>query len=382
MAVPTDGRAERQLPLAGIRVLEIGQVISGPYAGLLLADLGAEVTKVEPPGTGDSTRNPAVTAMGGKSATFLTLNRNKRSICLDLRDPADQATLRSEVAASDVVLSNMVPGTATRLGVDPETLSAVNPAVIVCRVLGFRADHPLVDEPSFDLTHQALNGYMTMGGLPGDPPSRVPIPIADLAVAQFAVNAILAALFNRQRTGLGEHIDVPMSDVLLSLLTYQATLYLNQGDVPERLGSAHPHTIPWQAFAASDGHFVVAVRSHRFWERLCTAIGRSDLLSDDRFTTNPDRLAHRVDLDKILADAFAERTVRAWLELLRVAGVPSAPVRDIGEALQAEVDADSPLIQEFEDPDLGPVKVVGNPIRFTRMQVARPAAAPRLGEHS
>jgi formyl-CoA transferase len=382
MAVPTEVRTERPLPLAGVRVLEIGQVISAPYAGLLLADLGAEVTKIEPHGTGDSTRNPAVTAMGGKSATFLTLNRNKRSICLDLRDPDDQRTLRGLVAGADVVLSNMVPWTATRLGIDPTTLTAMNPSVIVCRVLGFRADHPMVDEPSFDLTHQALTGYMTMGGFAGDPPSRVPIPIADLAVAQFAVNAILAALFNRQQTGLGEHIDVPMSDVLLSLLTYQATLYLNQGDVPERLGSAHPHTIPWQAFAASDGYLVVAVRSQRFWERLCTSIDRADLLVDPRFGTNPDRLAHRSELDDILGETFLQRTVKQWLDLLRDSGVPSAPVRDIGDALQAEVDAGSPLIQEFDDPDLGPVKVVGNPVRFTRMQTVQPAAAPELGEHS
>jgi crotonobetainyl-CoA:carnitine CoA-transferase CaiB-like acyl-CoA transferase len=372
--------ASRKTPLQGIQVLEIGQVISAPYAGLLLADLGAEVVKIEPPEVGDSARNPDVSGLRGKSATFLTLNRNKRSVCLNLTDPGDYAHFTELVSRADVVLSNMVPRTAARLGADPASLRAMNPRIISCRVIGFRSDQPQVDDPSFDLTHQALAGYLTMGGHEGSAPSRVAIPLADLAVAMFSAYAILAALMNRERTGLGEDIEVPMFDSLLSLLTYSGTLFLNQGEVPARLGSAHPHTAPWQAFDAADGPFVIAVRNEKFWGRLCVALDRPDLAADPRFALNEGRVLHRAELQDELEKMFLTDTADHWLAALRAGGVPASPVQSIAEALTGELAIGSPLIQTFVDPDLGPLQFVGNPVRFSRMQMADPVAAPALGQ--
>jgi formyl-CoA transferase len=369
-----------QTPLHGIRVLEIGQVISAPYTGLLLADLGAEVIKVEPPGIGDSARNPEVSGFRGKSATFLTLNRNKKSMCLNLVDEHDYAIFAELVASADVLVTNMVPGTAARLRVDADTLRKIQPTLITCRVTGFRGDHPQVNEPSFDLTHQALAGYLTMGGHEGTAPSRVAIPLADLTVALFAAYGILGALVSRERTGLGDDIEVPMFDSLLSLLTYQATLFLNQGEVPARLGSAHPHTAPWQAFEAADGSFVIAVRNQKFWLRLCAALDRPDLVEDPRFAENEQRVANRPELQELLEGIFAHNTVEHWLSVLRAGGVPVSPVQSIADALSAEDAEGSPLIQEFIDPDLGAVKFVGNPVHYRRMHLATPAPAPELGE--
>jgi crotonobetainyl-CoA:carnitine CoA-transferase CaiB-like acyl-CoA transferase len=365
-------------PLSGIRVIEVGQVISAPYAGLLLADLGAEVIKVEPPGDGDSARNPAVTGIGDHSATFVTFNRNKKSVALDLKDADQYAAFRELVRGADVLLSNVLPGAAGRLRIDSETLHEINPRLIVCWIRGFRRDDLRSDEPSFDVTHQALAGYMLMEGRPGDPPLRVCVPIADLSAAQFAVNAILAALYARTESGRGEDIEIPMYDTMLSLLTYSATLYLNTAKEPARMGSAHEYTAPWQAMSASDGDVVVAVRSEKFWRRFCLAIGRPELAGDPRFLTNQRRLERRDEMTEVLNTVFRTRTVDDWLRLLRDAGVPVARVRTVAEALDEAVAEKSDLLQTLEHPALGPMQVVGNPIRFVEMSLVEVLPPPEL----
>ena len=365
-------------PLDGVRVLELGQVISAPYAGLLLADLGAEVIKVEQPPFGDSARNPGVTGMGEDSATFVTLNRNKRSICLDLKDPTDYEVFRELVAGADVVLTNTLPDAARRLRVDHEALSSINPRVITCYIQGFPSRDPRSDEPSFDLTHQALAGYMLMEGSPGDPPLRVCIPIADLAGAMFAAYGVLAALFSRERTGRGERIEVPMYDSLLSLLTYTATLYLNTGKPPRRMGSAHEYAAPWQSVSAADGSLVVAVRSDKFWQRLCTAIDREEWIEDTRFATNAQRLANREALDAALAGVFGTRKVADWIAVLRASQVPAAPVRTVGQALDELAAQQDDLIASLDHERLGDVKVLRNPVRFAGMTTARLIAEPHF----
>jgi crotonobetainyl-CoA:carnitine CoA-transferase CaiB-like acyl-CoA transferase len=283
--------------------------------------------------------------------------------------------------SADVVLTNMVPATATKLRIDPDTLRAMNNALITCRITGFRSDSPRVDEPSFDLTHQALAGYLTISGTEEAGPIRVGIPIADLAVALFSAYGVLAALVNRERTGNGENIEVPMYDSLLSLLTYQATLYLNAGEVPARVGSAHPHTVPWQAFQAIDGGFVVAVRNQKFWQRLCTSLNRDDLAVDPRFATNEARLSYRLELERELQTVFSAGTRAHWIDQLRAGGVPVAPVNTVADALDAELSSGSALIGEFEDADLGAVKFINNPVRFSRMTLAPPEPAPALDEN-
>lgn len=365
-------------PLDGIRVLEVGQVISAPYAGLLLADLGAEVIKIEPPVGGDSARNPQVTGIGEHSATFITFNRNKKSIALDLKQSTDYAVFADLARTADVVLTNVVPAVARRLRLDPDTLGELNPSVISCSIQGFRTGDPRADEPSFDLTHQALAGYMLMEGRPGDPPLRISVPLADIASAQFAVNAILAALFARTRTGAGEHIEIPMYDSMLSLLTYTATLYLNTGRQPSRMGSSHEFTAPWRAVAAADGDFVIAVRSEKFWQRLCVAIQQPLLARDPRFDTNEHRLEHSEELSRVLEEVFTTKPVAHWLAVLREAGVPVAPVRTLAAALDEEVATGSDLVQTVPHPELGPLRIIGSPIRFRQLRLAEPSAPPAL----
>jgi crotonobetainyl-CoA:carnitine CoA-transferase CaiB-like acyl-CoA transferase len=360
-------------------VLELGQVISAPYAGLMLADLGAEVTKVEVPGTGDSARDPSVTPLGDVSATFVTFNRNKRSIALDLADEAEYALFGELVAGADVVLTNMVPRVATKLRVDPATLRALNPALVHCSILGFRSEDERSSEPTYDLTHQALVGLMLMEGRPGDPPLRVCVPIADLLTAHFAVQAVLAALVARDRDGVGDAIEVPMYDAMVSLLTYTATLYLNAGQPARRMGSEHEYVVPWQAVEARDGALVVATRSAKFWERLCTAVGREDWLDDPRFATNEARLAHRDLMREVLDEVFRTRTVAAWLDILQGVGVPAAPVRTVAEALDAAPSEVPGLVHEV-DCDGRTLRLVGSPLRFSRLEVACPEPPPALDE--
>jgi crotonobetainyl-CoA:carnitine CoA-transferase CaiB-like acyl-CoA transferase len=365
-------------PLDGVRVLELGQFVAVPYAGLVLADLGAEVIKVEPPLVGDSARDPAVTGMKGSSATFVTFNHNKKSIALDLKDPAEYATLIELVRSADVFLTNTMPAVAQRLRIDPATLRALNPRLITCSIRGFQDDDFRAGEPSYDLTHQALAGYMLLEGSPGDPPARVSIPLADLGAAHFAVNAILAALYARTRTGLGDDIRIPMYDAMLSLLTYTATLYLNTGKEPVRMGSAHEYTAPWQAVSAKDGALVVAVRSEKFWRRLCVAIGRPDLETDPRFADNRHRLENRQLMSDLLNEAFRADTVASWLARLRAAAVPVAPIRSVADALSEAVASGSDIIEVIDDPIAGPIRIVGNPIRFQAMSLSEPKPAPQL----
>jgi crotonobetainyl-CoA:carnitine CoA-transferase CaiB-like acyl-CoA transferase len=365
-------------PLAGIRVLEIGQVISAPYAGLLLAELGAEVVKVERPGTGDSARDPSVTGVRGVSATFVTLNRNKTSVALDLAVPAGRRVFDALLADTDVLLSNMTPAGEAAVGLDFAAVQREHPALVVCRILGSYSDRPDAARPSYDLTHQAATGFLMLGGAEGEPPVRFPIPIADLAVAQFCVNAVLACLLERTRSGRGDLVEVSMSGSLLSLLTYHATLALNEGVEPARHPTAHQYTAPWQPLRAADGHLVIAVRSEKFWSRLCAALGRDDLREDPRFRTNADRIAHRAELETVLEEVLGADTVAAWCARLAEHDVPSAPVRTVTEALEHEASQPRSLVRELDDAQLGPLRVVASPFRFQRLDVAAPASAPLL----
>jgi crotonobetainyl-CoA:carnitine CoA-transferase CaiB-like acyl-CoA transferase len=380
-AMPDEGSARHahRPPLSGLGVIELGQVISAPYAGLLLADLGADVIKVEPP-EGDSARNPEVTSLRGQSATFITFNRNKSSRALNLKDPDQYEVFCDMVRGADVVIANYTPATARRLRVDPATLAELNPRLITCSIQGFRSEWPQANEPSFDLVHQALTGYMLLEGNPNDPPTRVSIPIADLGTAHFAVQGVLAALVNRHETGLGEHIEVPMFDSMLSMLTYTATMYLNANKEPVRMGSAHEYTAPWQAVRAKDGEVVVAVRSHRFWVRLCESLGTTEWLVDPRFSSNEARLANREILNTLLETHISDLTVQDVITLLTGAGVPVAPVRTVGQALDDAARIDPSLLPEFFDPSLGRIRVVANPIRFSRMAAVELLHPPALDE--
>ena len=368
-------------PLAGVRILELGQIIAGTYGGQVLTDLGAEVIKIEAP-EGDLGRIPSVAPYKGVSTLFLTFNRNKKSIVINLKSDAGKALFQDLVKVSDVVIDNFRAGVLERLRADYATLSSVNPRIIHCSVTGFGAEGAYKDYPALDLIIQAISGYLSITGEPERPPARVGIPLADLSGGIFSCEGILAALYQRERTGKGCRLETSMFDGMLNLLSYMATHYLCTGEVPAPQGSAHEFTVPWQAFRAKDGYLVIATRQENFWRTLCVVLGEPGLADDPRFATNPRRLENRSTLIPILESIMSRRTVADWLRDLRNAQVPAAPVNDLAGAFAEPPVAEREMIVEYDHPDLGRVRLPGNPIKFAGVEGTPSTPAPRLGEHT
>ena len=367
-------------PLAGIRVLEFGQVIAGNYTGSLLADLGADVIKIES-SDGDPARNPGVAPLRGASALHLTVNRGKRSVVLDMKSEQGRAVFHQMVREADAVVDNFRPGVLERLGLDFATLTAINPAIVSVSVSGFGHSGPWRDRPAFDLVVQALSGHMSITGEPGGEPVRMGAPMADLVGGLFGCLGVLAALASRHRTGVGRRVDVSMLDCLVAMLSYDATIFLNTGAQPPPSGSRHRHIIPWQAFATADGYLVVAVRDERFWRQFCEAIDRRDLAGDPRAATNADRLAQRDWLTEQLEGVLRQRPTAEWMDRFEASDIPAAPVNDFAGTFADPQVVARGVVQSFEDPDLGPVKFVGAPLRFDGWE-APSRRPPRLGEHT
>jgi crotonobetainyl-CoA:carnitine CoA-transferase CaiB-like acyl-CoA transferase len=367
-------------PLDGVRVLELGQVIAGTFGGVILADLGAEVIKVEGP-EGDIGRNPSVAPYRGHSGLFLTLNRNKKSLVVNLKVEPGRTLFYDLVKVSDVVVDNFRPGVLERLQIDYPTLSRINPRIIQCSVTGFGGG-VYRDYPAFDLIVQAMSGHMAITGEPGRPPAREGIPMADLSGGIFACHGILAALYDRERTGQGRRVELSMLDAMLALLGYVGTMWLTNGELPPPPGSAHEYMVPWQAFAASDGYLVVATREEGFWRRLCAVLDEPALADDPRFATNARRVEHKAVLVPHLEAVFRTRTVARWLERLRAAQVPAAPVNHLDGAFAEPPVQERQMIVEYEHPDVGKVRLPGNPIKMSGVAGPIASPAPRLGEHT
>lgn len=368
-------------PLDGVRVLELGQIIAGTYGSQVLSDLGAEVIKIETP-EGDLGRIPSVGPINGQSGLFLTFNRNKKSVVINLKSDAGRDIFYALVKKSDVVIDNFRPGVLERLKIDYPTLSALNPRIIQCSVTGFGETGEYKNFPAVDIIIQAIGGYMAVTGEPGRPPVRTGIPIADLSGGVFSCKAILAALFDRERTGEGRRIELSMFDGLLNLLTYMGTLWLTKGELPEPPGSAHEYTVPWQAFAVKDGYVVVATRQDAFWRKLCEALEEPDLADDPRFKTNADRVENRDVLVPRLEAILAKRTVDEWMSLFKDFDVPAAPVNNLDRAFAEPPVAERDMIVEYDHPDAGKVRLPGNPIKMSGMEGTISRPAPRLGEHT
>lgn len=368
-------------PLEGVRILELGQIIAGTYGGLMLSDLGAEVIKIETP-EGDLGRIPSVGPYKGQSALFLTLNRNKQSISINLKTEEGLKIFYDLVAGADVVIDNFRPGVLERLKIDYETLKAIKPDIIQCSITGFGAKGEYKDAPALDIIIQAYAGYMAVTGEPGRPPVRTGIPIADLCGGIFSSQAILAALFDRQRTGEGRYIELSMFDGMLSLLIYMGTMWLTKGELAEPPGSGHMYSVPWQAFECADGYIVVATRQEVFWTRLCDALEAPELAADPRFAMNPDRVENRETLVPILEDIFAQRPVAEWLERFRAGDIPAAPVNNLDGVFAEPPVADRDMIVEYDHPQVGKVRLPGNPIKMTGMEGTISKPAPMLGEHT
>jgi CoA:oxalate CoA-transferase len=350
--------------LEGVRVLDLSRMLAGPYGSMLLADMGAEVIKVEEPGGGDPMR-----AMGppflpdGESAYFLAINRNKKSLAIDLSTTAGREVFHDLVRHADVVWENFRPGVMERLGCGYAELSALNPRLVVCSISAYGQDGPYREFPAFDLALQARGGGMSVTGEPGRPPARMGLPMGDLSGGLFGALAVCAALVRRATTGRGAHLDLSLLDCQVSLLSYMAQYFWTDGKVPGPMGSGHASVMPYQALATRDGHLIVAVFSEKFWGGFCRAAGRPEWETDPRFAANRDRVAHRDLLGGLIAARFAEDTTDAWLARLNAEGVPAAPINSIDRVLDDPQVKHREMVVQMEHPRHGPLPTLGTPIK-------------------
>jgi formyl-CoA transferase/CoA:oxalate CoA-transferase len=371
-------------PLSGIRVLDVTRVMAGPYCTMLLGFLGAEVIKVEDPDGGDPSRTASLYFDRGLSAFFISGNAAKKSVTLNLKAPRGREVLLALARRCDIFVENFRPGVAEKLGIGPATLREANPRLITCSISGYGSWGPYRDCPAFDLTVQAMAGAMSFTGEPGRPPAKMGVPIGDLGGGAFGAYGIVAALYERERTGRGTHVDVAMFDVQLSLLNYHAQYYLTSGVNPEPVGSAHPNTVPYQAFRTRDGYLAVAILgAERFWPRFCEAIGLPELGRDPRFASNRQRVEQKAVLVPMLEARLAERTSGAWMQALTKAEVPCAPVNRVAEALASPQTAARDMLRRVPHPSGGePVTVVGNPVKVAGHEGAPIGPPPLLGQHT
>jgi crotonobetainyl-CoA:carnitine CoA-transferase CaiB-like acyl-CoA transferase len=369
-----------EAPLQGLRVLDLSRVLAGPYCTMLLADLGADVVKVERPGTGDETRTWGPPFVGGESAYFLALNRTKRSVALDLSDDRARAAFSRLAETADVVVENFRPGGANALGVGYEQVRALNPRVVYCSITGFGAREP-ADRAAYDFVVQAEAGLMSVTGEPDGEPTKAGVAVADVLAGVNAAVAVLAALHRRDRTGQGSQVTVSLLDSTLSGLVNVAQNVLVTGEEAARYGNAHGSIAPYEPLRAQNGWVAVAAANDAQFEKLCNALGRYDLLGDPRFATNTSRVEHRAELALQLDETFAGATAEEWIERLNDAGVPSGKIRGVKEALEAAAAAGEAATVTVEHPAIGPLDLVRSAPRFDGAEAA-PTPPPLLGEHT
>jgi formyl-CoA transferase len=380
-------------PLSHIRVLDLSRVLAAPWAGQNLADLGAEVIKVERPGKGDDSRAygpPWLKDFSGndtvESAYFAAANRGKKSITVDLSKPKGQELVRKLAERSDVLLENYKYGDLKRYGLGYEDLKAINPGIIYCSVTGFGQTGPYRDRPGYDFMIQGMGGLMSITGerddLPGGGPQRVGVPIVDIMTGMYASIAVCAAIAHRAQTGVGQHLDLALLDTQVAFLANQAMNYLATGDIPGRLGNAHPNIVPYQTFTTSDGAIILACGNDNLYRKFCEAARRPDLATDERFVTNGKRVENRATLTPLLADVFAKKTTREWVDALEAAGVPNGPINNIAQVFEEPQVVARGVKIELEHPTAGKVPLVASPMRFSATPVEPKRPPPVLGQHT
>jgi len=375
--VSSEGRA----PLMGVRVLEVGNYMAGPFCGMQLADLGAEVIKVEPPDGGDQVRTMAPLLQGEGSA-FVRLNRNKRSIALDLKSAEGKSIFRKLVPTADVVVENLRPGTMGDLELGYEALHALNPGLIYVAASGWGQDGPLSRQPGLDIMAQARSGLMSITGAPGGDPVKVGVPLCDLVCALYGALAAVSALYVRRESGLGQFIDVSLLEAGVSLAIWEAGKFFATGEIPGPLGSAHQSNAPYQAFKSSDGWLTIGATTPRNWEAFCRALGLERLLDDPRYADTSTRHRHRDSLIPNIEKVMMTKPTASWLALLEAAGVPCAPIERFDQVFSdAHLNARG-YFWDAPHPKLGPVRQLGSPMRFSGTPVRRENAGPLLGEDS
>lgn len=373
-------------PLSHVRVLELSRVLAGPWAAQTLADLGADVIKVERPGAGDDTRAWGPPWAGEQSAYFLSTNRGKRSITIDFEQPEGQALVRKLAAEVDVVIENFKVGGLVKYGLDYESLKAVNPGLVYCSITGFGQDGPYAKRAGYDFMIQGMGGLMSITGQPdtepGGGPVKVGVAVTDVFTGLYATVGVLGALAHRDRTGEGQWVNLALLDVQVAVLANQAMNHLVGGKAPQRLGNAHPNIVPYQAFATLDGHIILAVGNDGQFAKFCQVAGRPELAQDERYATNPARVAHRKELVAILELLLEQRTSRDWLGALEAVGVPCGPINDIAQVFADPHVQARNIHQDLPHPEAGTVPTVASPIRYSATPIEHTVAPPTLGQHT
>jgi len=380
-------------PLSHIRVLDLSRVLAGPWAGQNLADLGAEVIKVERPKVGDDSRTygpPWVKDRDGKdtrdSAYFTCANRGKKSITLNLASGKGQALVRSLAEKCDVLLENYKYGDLARYGLGYEDLKKINPRIIYCSVTGFGQTGPYRERPGFDFMIQGMGGMMSVtgepDGAPGGGPQRAGVPVADIITGMYASIAVCAALAHRAETGVGQHLDLALLDSQIALLAYQNTNYFATGVPPKRIGNLHPNIVPYQPFRTKDGEVIVACGNDNLYRKLCEAAGCGGLATDPRFATNGKRVENRAELTRLLQEVFSKRTTKEWVDVLEAAGVPNGPINNVAQVFEEPQVKARAIRRELDHPVAGKLPTVASPMRFSGTPVEYRLAPPVLGQHT
>jgi CoA:oxalate CoA-transferase len=370
-------------PFAGLLVLDLTRVLAGPYCAMMLGEMGARIIKIEPPGVGDDSRHygPYLTAKSGKvkSGYYMSVNRGKESIALNLKDDGDRKIFEALLSRADVLIENYRGGTMEKLGYGYDSLKAKHPRLIYAAVSGFGHTGPYAKRPAYDMVVQAMGGVMSLTGHPGGPPTRVGTSTGDITAALFATIGVVTALYDREKTGRGQKVDVAMLDSQVAVLENAISRYVATGDVPGKLGSRHPSIAPFAAFATRDGHIAIAAGNDDIWARVCRVIGREELIADTRFLTNPARVSHVDAMAAEMEKALAAKPSKDWLVALEDAGVPCGPINNVAQVMADPQVLARNMIVETLDPDLGPIKMQGNPIKLSEHDDPHTrAAAPDL----
>jgi len=368
-------------PLEGIRVIDLTRVLAGPYATMILADLGAEVLKVEIPGTGDEARSFGP-FQNGISAYFMSINRGKKGLTMNLQKDEGKQLLKKLVREADILTENFRPGTMARLGLGYESLRPENPRLIYAATSGFGQTGPLAPRGAYDMIIQAMGGIISITGEPGRPPVRVGTSIGDLAASLYTVVGILAALHHREESGQGQLVDIAMLDCQAALLENAVARYAVSGEVPGPLGSRHPAITPFQVFESRDGYFVLAIGNDTIWKKFCEVLGRPDLITDERFATNPARTENQPEVERILNDVFGEKTSEEWIGELDAAGIPCGPIQGVDQVVNHPQIRAREMMVEIDHPDAGPLLMPASPVKLSETPAKVEKPAPQLGQHT
>ena len=369
-------------PLEGIRVVDLTRILAGPYCTMMLGDMGAEIIKIENPDGGDDTRGWGPPFLNGVSTYFISINRNKKSLTLNLKDERGKELLRDLIRNSDVMVENFRPGALEKLGFPWEEIHRINPAMIFASLSGFGQTGPRKSEPGFDVVIQGEGGIMSITGEPDAPPSKVGASIADITAGMLAAQGILLSLYHREKTGVGQMVDVGMLDGQVALLTYHANNYFGTGKLPPRRGNKHPSITPYETYECRDGYFNLGVGNDSLWRRFCDAMGLGHIKEDPKFAINKDRVDNRLELQEILDAFFAEKTVGETLDALRSAGIPCGPINNLEQVLNEPQILAREMVVDVDVPVAGPTKVTGVPIKLSETPGAVRTPPPTLGQHT